>query len=271
MTTTESVVGALNTSAPKEYTLDVRGIATHIFEGGPANAPALLYLHGTNLGNLWLEYHQRLASSFRVIAIDTPGFGKTPRPDWMRTMDDYILYFKDLLDALELPKVDILGHSLGGWMAMEIAVWYPERVNRLVLSNAAGIRIKGTPMGNLFAMNQQELLDACFDNPMAAMPLMPQEFNIDYFMEQYRQRLTLASIAWSPWFDPKLERRLERITSPTLVIWGVNDRLIPPAYGELLHEKIANSEIVRLEGTGHMPMFEKPQEWAEAINNFLKK
>lgn len=271
MTTTESVSGAINTSAPKEYTLDVRGIATHIFEGGPEQAAPVLYLHGTFLGNLWLEYHQRLANSLRVIAPDTPGFGKTERPDWMRQMDDYILYFRDLLDALELPKVDIVGHSLGGWMALEIAVWYPERVNKLVLSNPAGIRVKGSPIANLLAMNPQETLEASFDNPAAAMPLMPQEFNTDYFIRQYRERFTLASLAWNPWFDPKLERRLERVTAPTRIIWGVNDRLIPPGYGEVLQQKIAGSELVNLEGTGHMPMFEKAEEWAEAVTSFLNK
>lgn len=271
MTTTESLSGAINTSAPKEHFLEVQGIATHIFESGPTTAPALLYLHGTSLGNLWLEYHQRLASSFHVIAPDTPGFGKTLRPDWMRHMDDYILYFRDLLDALKLEKAILVGHSLGGWMAAEVALWYPERVSKLVLSNSAGIRIKGNPMGNLFAMNPEETLNACFDNPMAAMPLMPTELNTDYLIDQYRQRLTLASIAWNPWFDPKLERRLAWIKAPTQVIWGANDRLIPPAYGELFHQKIAGSQLVMLEGTGHMPMFEKAQEWAKAITEFLKE
>lgn len=270
MTTLESVSGLVNTGAPKDYFLNVRGLDTRIYEAGAENAPVLLYLHGTNLGNLWLEYHQRLAGSFRVIAPDTPGFGKTKRPDWMRNMDDYILFFRDLLDTLELDKVNLVGHSLGGWMALEVAIWYPERINKLVLSNAAGIRVKGSPIANLFAMNPQETLDACFDNPMAAMPLMPLEFNTEYFLEQYRQRMTLASLAWSPGFDLKLERRLERLNCPTQIIWGENDRLIPPVYGQVLHEKIANSELVMLRGTGHMPMFEQPQEWAEAITRFLK-
>ena len=269
MATTEAVREGVNTTAPKEYTLDVRGIATHIFESGPESAPVLLYLHGTSLGNLWLEYHQRLASSFRVIAPDIPGFGKTERPDLMRDMDDYVLFFRDMLDALGLDKVNLVGHSLGGWMAAEVAVWYPERINKLVLSNAAGIRVKGTPIANLFALNPQETLDVCFDDVMAAMPLMPAEMNVDYFLVQYRERQTLASLAWNPGFDRKLERRLARLTCPTLIIWGINDRLIPAVYGDVFHQKIAGSKLVTLSGTGHMPMFEKAQEWADAINEFL--
>src|SRR6266851_2457657 len=224
-----------------ERTVDVRGIATHMFEAGPPTAASLLYLHDHGLGNLWLEYHQSLAQSFHVFAPDIPGYGLTGRPDWMRDMSDYILYFRDLLDQLSLDKALVAGHSLGGWMAAELAVWYPERVEKLVLSNALGIRVKGSPIADLFAMNIQEVLAACFDNPMAAMPLMPAEFNTDYMIAQYLERMTLATLAWNPNYDPKLERRLARVKCPTLVIWGENDRLIPQVYGDALHRIIADS------------------------------
>jgi len=185
-------------------------------------------------------------------------------------MSDYILYFRDLLNELGLDQVMLVGHSLGGWMAAEILVWYPERVKKLVLSNALGIRVKGSLIGDMFAMNVQELLATCFDNPMAAMPLMPAEFNTDYLLTQYQERTTLASLAWNPNYDPKLERRLARVQCPTLVIWGENDRMIPPVYGDTFHRHIANSELVKLTGTGHMPMLEKHEEWARQITEFLK-
>ena len=254
-----------------ERTVQVRGVATHLFEAGPKTAPPLLYLHGTYLGNLWIPFHQQLAQRFHLFAPDIPGFGLTGRPDWMRDMSDYVLYWRDLLDALGLEKPFIVGHSLGGWMAAELAVWYPERVGKLVLANAAGIRVKGSPLGSLFAMNPQEVLMACFDDIAAAAPLMPAEVNNDYLVSQYRQLTTLASLAWNPGYDPKLERRLERVTCPTLVIWGRRDRLIPAVYGEVFHQRIAGSELVMLDGTGHMPMFEKPDEWSGAIGDFLLK
>ncbi|TMC16792.1 MAG: alpha/beta hydrolase, partial [Chloroflexi bacterium] len=132
-----------------------------------------------------LDYHHALAQYFHVFAPDIPGFGLTERPVWMRDMSDYILYFRDLLNELGLDQVMLVGHSLGGWMAAEIVVWYPERVKKLVLSNALGIRVKGSLIGDMFAMNVQELLATCFDNPMAALPLMPAEFNTDCRI-QYR-------------------------------------------------------------------------------------
>ncbi len=260
----------LTTSGERiERTIDVQGIQTHLFEAGSPAAPPLLYLHGTFLGNLWLDYHRTLAQHFHIFAPDTPGFGLTRRPDWMRDMSDYTLYFRDLLNALGLQKAAIIGHSLGGWMAAEIAVWYPDRVSKLVLSNAAGIRVKGSLIANLFAMNAQELVAACFDNLAAAMPLMPPEVNADYLLDQYRQRATLASLAWNPHYDPKLERRLAWVTCPTLVIWGENDRLIPPVYGDTFHKLIPGSKLVKLAGTGHMPMFEQYEAWSAAIVEFL--
>jgi pimeloyl-ACP methyl ester carboxylesterase len=266
---TASETSLASTHERSERTVEVQGIQTHLFEAGSPTAPPLLYLHGTNLGNLWLDYHNVLAQHFHIFAPDTPGFGLTARPDWMRDMSDYILYFRDLLDTLGLDKPNIVGHSLGGWMAAELAVWYPERVSKLVLSNAAGIRVKGSPVADLFAMNVQEVLAACFDNPMAATPLMPAEFNTDYMIAQYLERMTLATLAWNPSYDPKLERRLARVKCPTLVIWGENDRLIPQVYGDTLHKIIAGSKLVKLAGTGHMPMFEKHEEWTNEIADFL--
>lgn len=266
---TASETSLASTHERSERTVEVQGIQTHLFEAGSPTAPPLLYLHGTNLGNLWLDYHNALAQHFHIFAPDTPGFGLTVRPDWMRDMSDYILYFRDLLDTLGLDKPNIVGHSLGGWMAAELAVWYPERVSKLVLANAAGIRVKGSPIADLFAMNIQEVLAACFDDPMAAMPLMPAEFNTDYMIAQYLERMTLATLAWNPSYDPKLERRLARVKCPTLVIWGENDRLIPQVYGDTLHKIIAGSRLVKLAGTGHMPMFEKHEEWTNEIADFL--
>src|SRR5262249_17043215 len=182
-----------------------------------------------------------LSQHFHIFAPDTPGFGLTERPNWMRDMSDYVLYFRDLLDTLGLSKPLIVGHSLGGWMGVEIAIWYPERVGKLVLANAAGIRVKGSPIADLFAMSPQERVEISFEDLAAATPLMPPEITTDYLLAQYKEAATLASLAWNPSFDPKLERRLERVTCPTLIIWGVHDRLIKPAYAKVFHQHIAAS------------------------------
>src|SRR5260370_29254900 len=95
-----------------ERTVDVRGIATHMFEAGPPTAASLLYLHDHGLGNLWLEYHQSLAQSFHSFAPDIPGYGFTGRPDWLRAMSDFLLFFRDLLEQLRLEQALRAGPSL---------------------------------------------------------------------------------------------------------------------------------------------------------------
>jgi pimeloyl-ACP methyl ester carboxylesterase len=92
--------------------------------------------------------------------------------------------------------------------------------------------------------------------------------SVDYLLDQYRQRTTLAALAWNPHYDPKLERRLARLTCPTLILWGAHDRVIPPVYGATLQRLIAGSRLVELAGTGHMPMFEVPVAWCQAIIDF---
>ncbi|MBO0781649.1 MAG: alpha/beta hydrolase [Ktedonobacteraceae bacterium] len=267
--TTPEMSRVAATGERSEHTIDVRDVPTHLFEAGPPQAPALIYLHGTYLGNLWLDYHRALARQFHLFAPDIPGFGLSKRPDWMRDVSDYVLYLRDLLDTLHLEKVYVVGHSLGGWMAAELAVWYPERVSKLVLSNAAGIRVKGSPIGDMFAMNPLELTTTCFEDMAAAQPLMPEEVNEEYLLSIYRQGTTLATLAWNPSYDPKLERRLARVSCPTLIIWGANDRLIPSVYGEAFQRNIAGSRLVMLQGTGHMPMFEQCEQWSTAIAAFL--
>jgi pimeloyl-ACP methyl ester carboxylesterase len=95
--------------------------------------------------------------------------------------------------------------------------------------------------------------------------------NTEYLLRMYSERTTLASLAWNPSFDPKLERRLASLKCPTLILWGKNDRLIPPIYGETFHRVIANSQLAMIEGTGHMPMFEKHEEWSKIISTFLSE
>jgi pimeloyl-ACP methyl ester carboxylesterase len=253
-----------------ERTIIVQDIETHLFEAGPTSAQPVLFLHGAHSGNLWLDYHRALAQQFHVFAPDLPGFGLTPRPDWMRDISDYVLFMQDLIRALDLQQPHLIGHSLGGWMAAELAVWYPEMIGKLVLCNAAGLRVKGSPMGDLFALNPQEALALCFEHLDAAAPLIPAEITTDFLMTQYRENITLALLMWNPNYDPQLGRRLARITCPTLIIWGEKDRLLPPVYGETWHQLIPGSILISLPDTGHMPMFERLEDWTRHVVTFLQ-
>src|SRR2546421_9766686 len=116
-----------------ERTVDVRGIATHMFEAGSPGASPLLYLHGANLGNLWLAFHTKLAQQFHVFAPDTAGCGLTEGPNWMRDKSDYILYVRDLLDTVDLNKHFIVRISLVDFMHTVLSGWYVTDSGRLVI------------------------------------------------------------------------------------------------------------------------------------------
>ena len=156
-------------------------------------------------------------------------------------------------------------------MAAEIAALYPERVGKLVLANAFGLRVKGALIPDFFALSPEEITGLCFEDMMAALPLMPSEINVEFMFSQYKQLTTMASLLWNPGYDPKLERRLERVACPTLILWGENDRLTAPAYGDAYHRLIAGSKLVKLAGTGHMPMFEQIETWSTTVSQFLNQ
>ena len=112
-------------------TITVNGVATHVLRGG--EGPPLVYLHGAAPAGEWLPIHRRLAQRFSVYAPDHPGFGHTPRPEWLTEMVDLVLHYEELFRALNLAKPAIAGFSLGGWIAAEFAAFYPDRVGALVL------------------------------------------------------------------------------------------------------------------------------------------
>lgn len=261
----ESSIGKM-----QKRTIQVQNITTHLIEAGPVDAPPLLYLHGAFMGNLWLDFHQSLAQHFHLFAPDIPGFGLTKRPDWMRDMSDYTLFLRDLLNALKLEQTNVVGYSLGGWLAAELAVWYPERIQKLVLSNAAGLRIKGLPIRDIFAMSAKQWAEATFEEISLAMPYLPESFeDIDYLATNYRERTTLAALAWNPSYDPKLERRLKAVSCPTLIVWGESDRIIPPDYADAYQRSLPHSLTVKIPGTGHVPLIEQEQTWSRVISDFL--
>src|SRR5260221_14729711 len=124
--TSDEVSGIAAPTEKVERTVNVRGIVTHMFEAGPPVAKPLLYLHDHGLGNVWLAYHQSLAQRFHIFAPDIPGYGLTERPNWMPDMSGYILYFRHLLEQLNLDKPLGVGHPPGGLTAPKLPGWDPQ-------------------------------------------------------------------------------------------------------------------------------------------------
>ena len=232
------------------------------------SGPPLLFLHAAGGGG-WTPFHAELAGSFDVLAPDHPGFDESQGSDEIEGIDDLVYHYLRLLDELEIEKAVVVGASLGGWLAAELAVHSPHRIERLVLLSPAGLRIPEAPPADLFFLPPDRLIATLFHDPAAAEGLFPAEPSIDDIMRAYRNNTAFARYAWRPFLnDPKLERRLYRITAPTLVVWPDDDRVIPRAHAQRYAERIADARLEVIEDCGHALYGERPDEIARVVLAF---
>jgi pimeloyl-ACP methyl ester carboxylesterase len=251
-----------------ERLAEARGTRLALREAG--SGPPLLFLDGP-LGATWSSAHDRLAERFRVLAPDAPGTGGSESCDWLAGADDLAFLYLDLLDALGLERVRLVGVSVGGWVAAEMAVFGAARVERLVLTDAAGLRVAGGPVADPFAVPPAGLGRLLFHDPALVGEWESRPETPESLERSYRERAALARLAWSPFFhDPKLARRLHRVTASTLVLWGAEDRLIPAAHGEAYAELIPGARLELVPECGHLPHVERPEMFARIVLESLE-
>lgn len=248
---------------------EIRGNAIRIFEAGDGDP--LVYLHGASGVPPWGPAFERLATDFRIILPEHPGFGTSPAPDWMRTPADVALHTLDLLDEFGLEEVALVGHSLGGWIAAEMACRTTARIGRLAVISAPGIRIKGTPVADNFMWSPEEAVRNVVHDQALAEQMLARTVSEEEQDLRLNNAFMTARLGWEPrWHNPALERWLHRIDVPTLVLWGAEDRFIPPAYAHRWAEHIPDARVEMIENCAHLPAIEKPAETAAALGNFLK-
>jgi len=254
-------------SVPTEGFLEVPGGRVHLLRGG-AGEP-LLFLHAAGGAGAWHEFHELLAAGFDVIAPDHPGFGKSDEFPHVQAMDDLVYHYLDVLDALELDLPHVVGASFGGWIAAELAVHSPHRIGSLTLLSAAGLRLDGHPVPDIFLMPPARLAATLFHDPPPA-PASDGPPDVDAILAAYRDATALARFSWTPYLhDPKLERRLRRVSAPTLVVAPDDDRLIPVAHAHRYAELIPGATFASVADCGHAMYFEKPAEFADLVTRFV--
>jgi pimeloyl-ACP methyl ester carboxylesterase len=235
----------------------------------------VLYLHGLGMTRRWLPFHEELAGHCDLIAPEHPGFGESELPDWLLGIDDVVLHYADLANVLDLPTFHLIGYSFGGWIAAELAVFYPERLRSLVLIEAMGLRVPGHTPADVFRMTHERYADALFNDDAASYDDYLADGNAKETLIQWYAELTaMARVAWNPRYDYKLDRRLGRITCPTTVIAADEDRVMPRQHAERYAELIPNARLVTVSGerapTGHGIVAQEPVRLAEQIARALE-
>lgn len=253
-------------------TLSIAGAELEVFEGGSGDA--VLFLHGASGVTAADPFLALLARHRRVIAPSHPGFGHSALPDWLDSVDDIAHIHLELMDRLGLGKADMIGCSVGGWIASEIATKVPERINRLVLVGPVGVKL-GPPdkldIPDMFAMPQEKLARLIFHDPEKFRPDM-KSMSDEAIATMVRNRETLALITWEPYMhNPKLKHRLHRVTAPTLFVRGESDGLVSSQYLQGYAKLLPNAQVETISKAGHAPQVEQPQALVEKVIGFLSE
>jgi pimeloyl-ACP methyl ester carboxylesterase len=193
-------------------------------------------------------------------------------PDWLDSVDDIAHLYLELLDRLNLDTVDLVGCSIGGWIAAEMATKTPQRVRRLVMVAPVGIKTGPSDqldIPDIFAMPEAELAKLLYHDP-ARMQVDRTKMSDAELSIMFRNRETLALLTWEPWMhNPKLKRRLHRIAAPALFIRGESDGLVSQPYLEAYARLLPNARTRTIAAAGHVPQREQPAAFAAAVLEFL--
>ena len=255
-----------------EETLRVDDADLMVIKGGTGKP--LLILH-EELGHPgWLKWHAALARNRTLIIPLHPGFGRTPAPEWIRNIRDLAGLYSILVREQKLAPVDVIGFSLGGWIAAEMAANCAHQFRRLVLVAPTGIRPPAGDIMDLFTVTARAYLDASV-HAAASAPEFATLYGGAATPEQFEAwedaRAETARVAWQPYMhNPSLGPLLAGVNGlPTLMIWGRQDKVVPISAAEVYKKSISGSELVVFEGCGHRPEVEKSQEFIARVQSFL--
>ncbi len=235
-------------------------------QGDPAGYPILL-LHGGAGPRSVAGFAARLAPGSRVVTPTHPGFDGTPRPSTLDSMAGLAGLYRELVDALHLDGVTVVGNSIGGWIAAEMALHGNPHIAGVILVDAAGLVVDEDPVADFFALTMDQVADLSYARP--------DDFRIDVdaLPDAQKQamagnRAALLAYAGSTMADPSLRERLGGVRVPTLVVWGAADRMIPPAHGRAYARAIPGARLHVIDGAGHLPQLEAPDELLELVRAF---
>jgi pimeloyl-ACP methyl ester carboxylesterase len=254
--------------APAEATLETRDVRARAWRAGRGRL--VLFLHGAGGVPPWNRFFDALAEEHDLLVLEHPGFGRTPSPPYIRNVADLAMYYLDVLDHLKAERVHLVGNSLGGWIAAELAVRNCSRLASLTLVSPAGLRVKGVPMGDNFIWSPQESVRNLYHDQSIAEQLLAQQPTEEQAELMLVNRFAAAKYGWEPrWFNPALERWLHRISVPTLILWGADDKHLPARFADAWKAQIPHARLELISQCAHLPHMEKPDLTARKIVEFI--
>ncbi len=244
--------------------VEVDGCRTHLRRAGKGQP--LLFLHGASGAPVILPFMEKLAARFDVLVTEHPGYGASEEPEWLENIHDVAYFYLDLLKKLDLSGVTLVGSSMGGWIAMEMAVRDCSRLKSLVLVSPAGVASPDAQAADIFLMPPEVLVkNLFFDEKLAAArlaePMTPEALDI-----ALKNRHTTARLAWEPRLhDPFLPKWLHRIDVPVKIVWGRQDRILPVEFVDFYKKLFPKAEFDIFENCGHLPHVEKADAFVEIV------
>ena len=249
---------------PRAASIEVSGGNVSYLQKGTGEPLVILHHSISNHG--WLPLYERLAERFSVHVPDLPGYGESDRPDWARSVRDLAILIELWMDRLGLEGVTLVGCGFGGWVAAELATMNQLRLAGLVLVGAAGIRPREGEIVDQLVVDYVEYVHSGFHDESAFERHFGEDPPRETRMLLYGGREMTMRVTWKPWmFNDALPVLLRGVQTPTLVLWGANDAIMPIDCGEQIAEAAPNATLHVIEGGGHFLDFERPDVLAEFI------
>jgi pimeloyl-ACP methyl ester carboxylesterase len=241
----------------------ISGIDTAVLTAG--DGPPLVFFHGAGTAT-GFDALLPLAERFRLIVPNHPGYGASADDPAIDGIQDYLLHYLDLFDELGLDEFALAGHSMGGYMAALFAIDHPERIRRLVLTAPIGMHVPEHPTVDIFGIPDEDFasylaVDLSVLGDLSTPPTP------EFLAARYRESTSTARAFWRRVYDLKLPRWLHRLTMPTLLLWGEEDRLVPVQQAAVWAELVPNAEVRILPNVGHLP-FDETAAAVDAVAEF---
>ena len=231
----------------------------------------LVVLHHSTGNPGWLPFYEQLAGSFQVIVPDLPGYGQSERPEWARDARDIALLVGRLLDNMGLEQIILVGLGIGGFIAAELATMEPHRISLLTLIGAAGLQPEEGEILDQMLVDYVDYVKAGFRDEASYNRVLGEDAATRYKELWDFSREMTARITWKPYmFSRRLKPLLAEMKAPTLIIWGSEDRVVPPICGQQYARALPSARLEVLDGAGHLVELEEPERVAALIRTHAR-